>query len=120
MGGIDYVPVIFISALTKQRIFKLIESAIEIENERKKNIPSNKLNDVLLDEIRKSPPPSTKTGKEVKIKYITQGGEHYPVFLFFTNYPKDIPEHYRRFLEKLIRKNFGFTGVPVTLSFRSK
>jgi len=66
------------------------------------------------------PPPATGTGREVKIKYITQVGDHYPVFLFFSNYPKNIPEHYRRFLEKLIRKNFGFKGVPMTLSFKNK
>jgi GTP-binding protein len=120
MGGIDYAPVMFISALTKQRIFKLIDLSVQIEKERKKNIPTSELNERLLAEIQKSPPPSTKTGKEVKIKYITQGGEHYPVFLFFTNYPKDVPEQYRRFLEKLIRKNFGFNGVPITLSFRNK
>jgi GTP-binding protein len=66
------------------------------------------------------PLPSTGTGKEVKIKYITQGGLHYPVFIFFCNYPKQIPEHYKRFLENLLRKHFGFTGVPFTITFRQK
>lgn len=120
MGSIDYVPVIFISALTKQRIFKLIELSQRISEERKKKITTNTLNEVLLPEIEKSTPPATSTGKEVKIKYITQGGKYYPVFIFFSNRPKDIPDNYRRFLEKMIRKNFGFEGVPFTIIFRAK
>ncbi|MDR3609568.1 MAG: ribosome biogenesis GTPase Der [Ignavibacteriaceae bacterium] len=120
MGSIDYVPVVFISALTKQRIYKLIDLAIEIFKERKKQIPTSELNETILPEIEKNPPPSTATGKEVKIKYITQAKGSYPVFLFFTNYPKEIPEHYKRYLEKLIRRKFGFTGVTVILSFKAK
>jgi len=120
LGSIDYVPIIFISALTKQRIFKLIELSKKVNEERKKKIPTNELNEKLLLEIEKSPPAATHTGKEVKIKYITQAKGSYPVFLFFTNYPKEIKDQYKRFLEKLIRKNFGFTGVPVTLSFKKK
>lgn len=119
-GSIDYIPVIFISAKTKQRIYKLIDLALSIDKERKKNIPTSELNDTLLAEIERTPPPSTSTGKEVKIKYITQVGNKYPVFLFFSNYPKDIADHYKRYLEKLIRKYFGFNGVPVTLSFKKK
>ena len=120
LGSIDYIPVIFISALTKQRIFKLIELSQQVEEERKKKIPTNTLNDVLLPLIEKNPPPSTGSGKEVKIKYITQGGEHYPVFIFFSNRPKDIPDNFKRFLEKAIRKNFGFEGVPFTMVFKTK
>lgn len=120
LGGIDYVPVMFISALTKQRIFKLLDMCKVIHEERSKKIPTSQLNEVLLTEIEKTPPPSTHTGKEIKIKYITQVGDHYPIFLFFTNYPKNIPEHYKKFLEKIIRKNFGFNGVPFTLSFKEK
>jgi GTPase len=119
-GSIDYIPIIFVSAKTKQRIYKLIDLALSINEERKKNIPTSELNDILLPEIEKSPPPATSTGKEVKIKYITQVGNKYPVFLFFLNYPKDIAEHYKRYLEKLIRKYYGFKGVPVTLSFKKK
>ena len=120
LGSIDFAPIIFISALTKQRIFKLVDLCLTVNNERKKKISTNQLNEILLQEISEAPPPTTGTGKEVKIKYITQAGSHYPVILFFTNYPKDIPEHYKRFLEKLIRKNFGFQGVPLTLSFKKK
>lgn len=120
MGTIDYVPIITISALTKQRIYKLIDIAKKIYEERKKKIPTNQLNEVLLPEIQKTPPPATPTGKEVKIKYITQVGEHYPIFLFFANEHKYIPESYKRFLERLIRRNFGFEGVPMTISFKEK
>ena len=120
VGMADYIPIITISALTKQRIFKLIDLAKKIHEERKKKIPTNQLNDILLPLIAATPPPATPTGKEVKIKYITQVGEHYPIFLFFANEHKFIPEHYRRFLERLIRENFGFEGVPMTISFKEK
>ncbi len=120
MGSIDYIPIIFISALTKKRIYKLIDTCLNINEERQKKISTNELNDILLPEIEKSPPPSTQTGKEVKIKYITRVGKNYPIFLFFANYPKNIPDNYKRFLEKLIRKNFGFQGVPFTMSFKQK
>ncbi len=120
LGSIDYAPVIFVSALTKQRIFKIIELAKEIHSERDKKIATSQLNDALLEEIRNTPPPTTPIGKEIKIKYITQVGSKYPIFLFFANDSKYIPDHYRRFLEKLIRKKFGFSGVPMTISFKDK
>ena len=120
LGRTNYFPVIFISAITRKRIFKLVELAKEISAERKKKVPTSELNDILLTDIEKNPPPTTHTGKEVTIKYITQVGDNYPVFLFFSNYPKDIPEHYKRFLENKIREHFGFNGVPFTLSFKKK
>jgi len=120
MAGISYIPVIFISALTKQRIYKLIELSLKIEAERKKRIPTNELNDVLLPFIERTPPPSTNTGREVKIKFINQVGSNYPVFLFFVNYPKAVTDNYIKYLERLIRENFGFQGVPFTLSFKEK
>jgi GTP-binding protein len=120
MGSIDYIPLVFISALTKQRIFKLVDMCIEISAERKKKIQTSTLNETLLPEIGKSPPPATGTGREIKIKYITQAGSHYPVFIFMANYPKNIADNYKKFLEKLIRKHFGFKGVPFTLSFKQK
>ncbi len=119
LGRTNYFPIVFISALTKQRIFKLIDLAKEIGAKRKKKIPTNELNNKLLEEIEKIPPPSTHTGREVKIKYITQVGDNYPVFLFFSNYPKDIPDHYKRFLENKIRELFGF-NIPFTMSFKNK
>ena len=120
LGAINYAEIIFTSALTKQRIFKLIELCKKVAAERKIKIPTNKLNDDLLPLINSNPPPTTHTGKEVKIKYITQVGEFYPVFIFFCNYPKFISDNYKRFLENLIRKQYGFSGVPVTLSFKEK
>jgi GTP-binding protein len=120
LGTVDYAPILFISALTKQRIFKLIELCKNVQNERTKKISTTELNNTLLQEIERNPPPASPTGKEVKIKFISQVGEHYPIFLFFSNYPKHIPDHYRRFLERLIRRTFGFEGVPITVSFRQK
>lgn len=120
LGTVDFAPIIFISALTKQRIFKLIDLSKKVQSERIKKIPTAELNDVLLPEIERNPPPASPTGKEVKIKYISQVGEHYPIFLFFSNFPKHIPDNYRRFLERLIRRTYGFEGVPITVSFRQK
>ena len=120
LGTVDYAPILFVSALTKQRIFKLIEICKNVQQERTKKIPTGELNEALLAEIERNPPPSSPSGKEVKIKFISQVGEHYPIFLFFTNHPKFIPEHYRRFLERTIRKIYGFEGAPLTISFRQK
>lgn len=120
LGGINYLPMIFISALTKQRIYKLIDLAKLIYNERLKKIPTKELNEILLDEIKKNPPPATKRGNEINIKFVTQVGEKYPIFLFFCSYSKEVPEHYRRFLENKIRLLFGFEGVPITVSFKEK
>lgn len=120
MGSVDFLPVTFISALTKQRIYNLIEMSRDIATERRKTIPTSELNDVMLQVIEDFPPPSTPTGKEVKIKYITQAAGSYPVFLFFANEPKYIPDNYRRYLEKAMRKHFGFKGIPLVLSFKAK
>ncbi len=120
LGTIDYVPIVFISALTKQRIFKLIELAKSINTERKNKISTSKLNDTILPDIQRTPPPATPRGKEIKIKYITQVGEKYPIFLVFANDVKYIPDSYRRFLEGVIRRHFGFFGVPMTVSFKDK
>lgn len=120
LGSVDYAPIIFISALTKQRIFKLVDLCKKVQDERVKKIPTSDLNDVMLAEIERNPPPASPSGKEIKIKFISQVGEHYPIFLFFTNYPKYIPDHYRKFLERTLRRIYGFEGVPITLSFRQK
>lgn len=120
LGIVDYAPVIFISALTKQRIYKLIDLAKEISEERRKKIPTKELNELILPDLMQTPPPATPNGKEVKIRFITQVGEHYPIFLLFANDSKYIPDSYRRFVEKTIRKHFGFRGCAMTLSFRDK
>jgi len=115
----DYVPVIFISALKKQRVFKLIELVKTVDEEQKKRISTNKLNTILLKEIQMKPP-STSSGKEIKINYITQVKTAPPAFAFFSNEPKLIEERYKRFLEGRLREHFGFKGVPVSLYFRKK
>ncbi|MBT8209723.1 MAG: ribosome biogenesis GTPase Der [Eudoraea sp.] len=113
------VPIVFISALTKQRIYKAIETAVEVYKNRSKRIPTRKLNDVMLPIIERTPPPATK-GKYVKIKYCTQLPTHYPQFAFFCNLPQYVKEPYKRFLENQLRAHFDFTGVPVTIFMRKK
>jgi GTP-binding protein len=113
------VPILFVSVLNKQRIFKAIETAVEVFNNRSKKIPTRKLNDIMLPIIEKTPPPSTK-GKYVKIKFCTQLPTPYPQFAFFCNLPQYVRDPYKRFLENKIRQNFDFTGVPMTIFMRKK
>lgn len=115
----DFLKFIFISATTKQRIHKVLEEAKTIYDERNKTVKTSELNEVLLPEIRKTPPSSTR-GKEAKINYITQLKASPPVIAFFVNDPKLISENYKKFLERKIRQNFGFMGVPLTLVFKKK
>jgi GTP-binding protein len=116
---LDYLPLVFISALTKQRIFKIIEVARDVYEERSKKLKTRELNSLILAEIQKTPP-SSSSGKEIKINYITQVKVNPPVLVFFVNNPKLIQESYMRFLERKIRQYFSFTGVPLTLQFRKK
>ncbi len=113
------VPIVFISALTKQRLFKAIETAVEVYKNRSKKIKTSELNDVLLPIIEKNPPPAYK-GKYVKIKYITQLPTPQPQFAFFCNLPQYIRDPYKRFIENQLRNEFDFTGVPVSVYFRKK
>jgi len=113
------VPIIFTSVLEKQRIFRAIEAANKVYQNRSKKIPTSKLNDVLLPIIEAFPPPATK-GKYVKIKYITQIAGVAPMFAFFCNLPQYIKEPYMRFLENKLRENFDFQGVPIQIFFRQK
>ena len=113
------VPIIFISALEKQRIYKAIETAVEVYQNRSKRVPTHKLNDVMLPLIEHYPPPSLK-GKYVKIKFCTQLPGHYPQFAFFCNLPQYVKDPYKRYLENQLRKNFNFEGVPVTMFMRKK
>ncbi len=114
-----FLKFVFISALTKQRIHKVIEEAKAIYDERAKKVKTSALNEALLNEIRITPPQSLR-GKEIKINYITQLKSSPPVFAFFTNDPKGIGENYRKFLEKKIRENFGYKGIPIELVFKKK
>jgi GTP-binding protein len=119
LAPIDYLPVIFASVLNKQRIFQVIEKAVQVFDNKTKKIPTSQINDALLPEIHRNPPPSTK-GKMIQIKYITQVNARFPSFAFFCNLPQYVHESYQRFLENKIRENFDFEGVPVRLIFRKK
>jgi GTP-binding protein len=114
-----YIPIIFISALTKQRVYKVLELVKTIEAEANKRIATSQLNDVMGAAI-KAFPPRSRSGREIKIKYITQVKSKPPVFAFFCNEPKMIDDTYRRYLENKLRDHYGFTGVPVVLSFKQK
>ncbi len=113
------VPIVFISVLNKQRIFKAIETAVEVYKNRTKRIKTSVLNDVLLPIIENNPPPAYK-GKYVKIKYIMQLPTPQPQFAFFCNLPQYVKEPYKRFLENQLRDHFDFTGVPVSVYMRKK
>ncbi len=115
----DYIPLIFISALTRQRIFKLIEVVRTVNAEQNKRIPTNQLNGLLMPDVEHVPPKS-RSGKEIKIKYVTQVKTKPPVFAFFCNEPQMIDENYRRYLENRVREHFTFSGVPVLISFKKK
>jgi GTP-binding protein len=113
------VPIIFISTLTKQRIFKAIETAVAVYNNRTKKIKTSKLNEVMLPIIESYPPPANKA-KYVKIKYAMQLPTAQPQFAFFCNLPQYVKEPYKRFLENKLREHFDFTGVPVSVYMRKK
>lgn len=113
------VPIIFTSALTKQRVLKAIETAEKVYENRIKSIKTRELNDVMLEIIERQPPPATK-GKHVKIKFITQLPTHAPTFAFYCNLPQYVTENYIRFLENRLREHFDFTGVPIQLFMRKK
>jgi GTP-binding protein len=119
MRTIDYAPVVYISAHSKQRITKLPEMAKEIQAHRTARIPTWKLNDTLLEDIEKTPPPSVK-GLDLRINYITQTGTAPPLFVFFSNHPELIPENYKRFLENKLREHLDLVGVPISFLFRKK
>ncbi|MCX6161056.1 MAG: ribosome biogenesis GTPase Der [Ignavibacteriae bacterium] len=115
----NFLKLIFISALTKQRIHKVLEEAKTIYNERAKMIKTSDLNDKILEEIKRMPPQAAR-GREVKINYITQVRHSPPVIAFFVNEPSLLTENYKRYLEKKIREHFGFDGVPLSLVFKKK
>ncbi len=119
LAPIDYLPMIFASALTKQRIFQVMEKAVEVYHNKTKKVPTSELNNALLPEIARYPPPAIK-GKLIQIKYITQVAAKTPSFAFFCNLPQYIQESYQRFLENRLREKFDFEGVPVRLFFRKK
>ncbi len=113
-------PIIFTSAVTKQRIFKVLETAVQVYQNRKRTVPTSQLNTVMQEAIAAYPPPANK-GKYVKIKYITMlKGAQVPTFIFFCNLPQWVKEPYRRYLENKIRANWDFTGTPINVFMREK
>lgn len=119
LGENKWIPIIFTSVIEKQRIFQAIELAVKVYENKTRRVPTSKLNDVLLQEIEKYPPPAWK-GKYIKIKYVTQLPTKNPVFAFFCNLPQYIKEPYTRYLENRIRENFDFEGVPVKIVYKNK
>ena len=113
------VPILFTSVTEKQRIFKAVETIMEVYQNKTKKIPTSKLNDVMLQVIENYPPPATK-GKYIKVKYITQIPGRSPMFAFFCNLPQYIKDPYKRFVENKLRENFDFSGVPIQVFFRQK
>jgi len=113
------VPVLFISVVEKQRILKTMELGMQVYEDRKRRIPTRKLNDVLLPLIERQPPPMYKA-KQVSIKFIQQLPVHVPTFIFHCNLPQYIRPSYERFLENRLREHWRFTGIPIRLFFRKK
>ncbi len=113
------VPIIFISAMEKKRIFQGMEKALEVYDNRQRKIPTSKLNDIMLKEIERYPPPMTR-GHAVKIKFVTQLPVVVPSFAFYANYPDAVKGPYKQFLENKIRSHFNFCGVPVRVFMRNK
>lgn len=119
IGQFSDIPILFVSALTKQRILKAVEIAMDVYEDRKKKIKTSKLNEVMLPIFEATPPPAIK-GKYIKIKYCVQLPTPSPQFVFFCNLPQYVKEPYKRFTENQLRKEFGFTGVPIEVYFRQK
>jgi len=114
-----YIPILFISARTKQRVYKVLDVVKSVYRERKKTIKTSELNEFLKTVTERYAPPSMDR-REVKIKYCTQVRSNPPVIAFFTNAPRSIRANYRAYLENQFRERFGFMGVPLTLVFRRK
>ncbi len=113
------VPILFTSTITKQRLHKALEKAMEVNENRTQKIPTSELNKFCLSVIERQPPPALK-GKYIKIKFVTQLPTHAPAFAFFCNLPQYIPESYKRFLENKLRAQYNFEGVPIRIFFRKK
>ncbi|HKJ67743.1 MAG TPA: GTPase, partial [bacterium] len=116
---LQYYPFCFLSVTRRQRLYKPIKLAAEVFEDWNKTIPTHELNEYFQPILEQSPPPRVK-GKFIRIKYVTQVKSAPPVFVYFANEPKLIPENYRRFLQNKIREQWDFTGVPLTVFFRQK
>jgi len=119
LGMMKYIPIIFTSVIEKKRLYKMLDLAIEIYENRKIKIPTSELNDYLLPIFKSTTPPATR-GKEVKINYVNQVKSEPPLFIFFSNFPDLIAEHYKRFIENKIREKYSFSGIPISFKFKKK
>jgi GTPase len=119
LAPFNNVPIVFTSAITKQRLHKVLEISMEVYKNRTQRIPTKKLNDFTQDIVKRNPPPSVK-GKFVKIKYATMLPTHAPSFAFFCNLPQYIKEPYKRYVENRLRETFNFEGTPIRIFFRKK
>jgi GTP-binding protein len=119
LGMLKHIPIIFTSVTEKKRLYKMLDLAINIYKDRKKKIPTSELNAYLLPIFKSTTPPAIK-GKEIKINYVNQVKTEPPLFIFFSNFPELIAEHYKRFIENKIREKYGFEGVPISFKFRKK
>jgi len=113
------IPVMFVSAINKQRLFKLLDEAFAIKERMQQRIPTSKLNDFFIKVIDRNPPPAVK-GRYIKIKYVTQVLENPPLIALFCNEPSLIMDHYKRYLESVFRKNYDFKGVPIKFVYKNK
>lgn len=113
------VPIVFTSVLNKQRIHKALEEVVKVNENRRRKIPTSKLNEIMLEVVSQNPPPAVK-GKWIKIKFVTQLPTYAPTFAFFCNLPQYIKDPYKRYLENKLREHFEFTGVPIQLFMRKK
>lgn len=120
LAPVTDVPIVFTSAVTKQRVLKILEEAMRVYENKTKHVSTAKLNEMLAEALEAFPPPAYK-GKFIKIKYVTQLPRYQtPCFAFFCNLPQYIKDPYKRYLENKIRETFDFTGVPIQLFFRQK
>ncbi|HZV42839.1 MAG TPA: ribosome biogenesis GTPase Der [Saprospiraceae bacterium] len=119
MAPFTDVPILFVSVFEKQRIYKALETALQVAENRARKITTSKLNEVIEEAVGKQSPPSFR-GHLIKIKYGTQLPLHYPAFAMFCNYPDEVKENYRNFLENQLREKFQFTGSPIRIIFKQK
>lgn len=119
IAPLSKVPILFVSATEKLRIYKTLEKVKELLEERSKHVPTARLNEELLEYVRQTPPPSS-AGRIVRIKYVSQAKARVPTFIFFANHPQHVKENYRRYLENRIRELYGFEGWPINVYFREK
>ena len=120
LGRLDHAPIVYVSAVTKQRVYELLDKALAVAEEREKRVQTSALNDAVQAAMQEKRPPTTSSGAFVNINYVTQVREAPPVFAFFANHPEGIRTDYKRYLEGKLREAFGFEGVPLTLVFKEK